>query len=163
MRYDAATRPKFIIVINHVNTLWKRAPSTIPKATGKNRKISKGPIINLPELQKLIRSNAIDFDKDQLWPATPKCRKDITERYGWSYSQIARMICALKPGTGANGDYKKSEWCEVDGGNLYPCDVYHLPFDEVRGERNPRGLVIYLKFSLSEEGDVVLVLVSCHL
>lgn len=150
-------------MINYVATLWKQAPSAIPPPTSKNRKISKGPLINLIELQKLIRNKFIDFDNDQLWPATPKCRKDITERYCWTYSQIAQMICALKPGSGVKGDYKKSEWCEVDGGKFYPCDVYHLPFDEERGERNPRGLVIYLKFSLSDEGDVILVLVSCHL
>jgi hypothetical protein len=74
------------------------------------------------------------------------------------------MICALKPGKGTNGDYRKSEWCAVDGGELYPCDVYHLPFDDVRGVRNPSSnLVIYLKFSLSTDGQIVLVLVSCHL
>ena len=154
---------KFITVINHVTTLWKRAPGTIPKPTGKNRSISRGPVINLPELQKLIRDKTIDFDNDQLWPATRKCRYDITERYGWEYTQIAQMICALKPGTGVQGDYRKSEWCEVDGGELYPCDIYHLPFDEERGVRNPSGLVIYIKFSLTDQGDIVLVLVSCHL
>jgi hypothetical protein len=150
-------------VINHVPTLWNRAPSTIPPPTAKSRVIRKGPLINLAELQRLIKSNVIDIEND-LWAATPKCREDITEHYSWKYSQIAQMICALKPGKGPNGDYKKSEWCTVDGGELYPCDVYHLPFDEVRGARNPSSqLVVYLKFSLNTEGEVVLVLVSCHL
>jgi hypothetical protein len=150
-------------VINHAPTLWNRALGTIPPPTATRRSISKGPVINLIELQRLIRNKTIDFDND-LWAATPKCRKDITEHYSWEYAQIARMICALKPGKGPKGDYKKSEWCTVDGGEMYPCDVYQLPFDEVRGERNSSSnLVIYLKFSLSTDGEVVLVLVSCHL
>lgn len=150
-------------MINHAPTLWNRAPSTIPLPTGRVRTISKGPLINLAELQKLIKSNVIDFEND-LWAATPKCRKDITEHYSWEFSQIAQMICALKPGKGPSGDYKKSEWCSVDGGQMYPCDVYQLPFDEERGVRNSSSkLVIYLKFSLTTEGEVVLVLVSCHL
>lgn len=73
------------------------------------------------------------------------------------------MLCALRPGRHPKGDYKKSEWCEVDGGGMFPCDVYHLPFDELRGERNPNGLSISMKFSLDEHGELMLVLVSCHL
>ncbi|NHZ90558.1 hypothetical protein F2P45_16260 [Massilia sp. CCM 8733] len=85
------------------------------------------------------------------------------ERYSWDRAQVGCMLCALRPGRRPKGDYQKSAWCEVDGGGMFACDVYHLPFDEVRGERNPNGLSIYLKFSLDEYGEPMLVLVSCHL
>lgn len=72
------------------------------------------------------------------------------------------MLSSLRPGRQHKGDYKKSEWCEVEGGEMYPCDVYELPFDEARGQRNNNGLPVYLKFSLGKNGELMLVLVSCH-
>ncbi|WP_152570903.1 hypothetical protein [Massilia sp. LC238] len=149
----------------NIPTLWHRDPNSIPlPEENKNRRvISKGPLIKLPELQKLIREKQIDFDKKQLWLATPKCRDDVLVKYKWEYSKIAQMICALRPGGRGKGDYKKSEWAEVDGEDIFPCDVYGLHFDEKTGTRTEDGLYIYLKFSLGVNGDLILVLVSCHL
>lgn len=72
------------------------------------------------------------------------------------------MLCSLRPGRQYKGDYKKSEWCEVDGGEMYPCDVYELRFDHERGQRSNNGLAMFLKFSLGIDGELMLVLVSCH-
>lgn len=148
----------------NVPTLWLRDPDSIPlpEQNKNKRQISQGPLINLPELQRLIREKQIDFDNEQLWLATSKCRDDVLVKYKWTYSKIAQMICALRPGKRPKGDYMKSEWATIDGGQLVPCDVYELPFDETRGVRNESGLRIYLKFSLDVNGDVTLVLVSCH-
>lgn len=59
-------------------------------------------------------------------------------------------------------DYLKSEWCQVRGGAMVACDVYALNYDSLRKQRHPRGLEIYLKFSLNEQGTLTIVLVSCH-
>lgn len=144
-------------------TLWIRAPNSIsPGAAGK-RTIAKGPLINLALLQDHLTDGILDVDNDeQFWPATPKCRKDLA-KYSWTHKQVGSMLCSLRPGRKPKGDYKKSEWCAVDGGEMYPCDVYELPFDELRNQRNNNGLTVYLKFSLGQDGELMLVLVSCHL
>jgi hypothetical protein len=36
------------------------------------------------------------------------------------------------------------------------------PFDDVRQQRRPGGLDVYLKFSLAANGMLIIVLVSCH-
>jgi hypothetical protein len=65
---------------------------------------------------------------------------------------------------GLNGeqDYYKSEWCEVIGGRMVPCDVYRIPFDSAHKCRHPKGLLVYIKFSVEEEGWLTVTLVSCH-
>ncbi|MGB9109839.1 MAG: hypothetical protein WCC39_14250 [Telluria sp.] len=153
----------FITVINYVPTLWTRDPNSIPPGVDGKRVIAKGPLINLVLLQEHLASGTLDVNNDdQFWPATEKSKKDLV-KYAWSHSKVGSMLAALRPGRSPNGDYKKSEWCEVEGGEKYPCDVYVLPFDEEREQRNSNGLPIYLKFSVGKDGELVLVLVSCHI
>lgn len=150
-------------MIKCIPILWIQDPASIPPSTSDKRVITKGPLIDLPLLQEHLRSEKLDVNNDeQFWPATPKCRDDLT-KYAWTHTQVGKMLCSLRDGRRPKGDYKKSEWCEVDGGEMYPCDVYGLPFDEERGQRNNNGLPIYLKFSLGTDGELMLVLVSCHL
>ena len=59
-------------------------------------------------------------------------------------------------------DYYKSEWCEVLGGRLVPCDVYRTPYDAERKRRHPKGLLVYIKFSIETDGTLTIALVSCH-
>lgn len=125
--------------------------------------IRKGPLIDLEGLQGCISNGQLDLTNDaQFWPATPKCQKDLA-RNCWTPETIAKMFGLLRSGKKPQGgDYLKSEWCEVEGGDWFPCDVYELPYDEVRGERNKNGLPVYLKFSVGMDGSLVLVLVSAH-
>jgi hypothetical protein len=142
--------------------LWTRDPKAIAPPVDGKRVIPKGPLIDLEGLQRCLKSGQINPDRlDQFWPATKRCR-DAIENYDWSPVQVGEMIQLLVPGKRPTGDYKKSEWCEVDGGKIYPCDVYTFGYDEERHERNRNGWEIYLKFSLDTDGALMLVLVQSH-
>ena len=105
-------------------------------------------------MQRLVAQRVLG--EDHLRVATPKCDRDL-ENYQWTYDDVLQMLgCMLEQ------DYRKSEWCQVRGGEEYPCDVYVFPYDETRRQRNRNGLEIYLKFSVDESGMLTLVLVSCH-
>lgn len=67
------------------------------------------------------------------------------------------MLACLK-----SSDYTASEWCVVRGGGLYPYDVYQMQYDCERRVRNVCGLEVYMKFSVSEMGQLNLAMVSCH-
>ena len=88
--------------------------------------------------------------------ATRSCERDL-QNYQIDYAGVLGLLASLRP-----GDYLKSEWCEIGAGDMVPCDVYRIPYDLERGERNPAALELYLKFSVGEDGGVSLILVSCH-
>ena len=67
------------------------------------------------------------------------------------------MLCCLAP-----SDCRNSEWCQVKGGEMQPCDAYRLPYDVERRARNARGLEVYLKFFMTDDDRLSLVVVSCH-
>ncbi len=100
--------------------------------------------------------NSGQFDLDALWIATDSCERDL-ENHRWSYDNVLQMLVTLVP-----TDFRKSEWCRVKGGRHYPCDVYELPYDVVRHQRNTRAESVYLKFSIDEAGSLTVVMVSCH-
>lgn len=145
-------------------TLWNIDPNELPlPAEGKSRVIRGGPLIDLEGLQECIANGQLDLTNDaQFWPATPKCQDDLAKN-GWTPEKIAKMLTLLRPGLKRNGgDYLKSEWCDVEWDDTFPCDVYELPYDEEREQRNRNGLPVYLKFSLDMDGNLILVLVSAH-
>lgn len=121
---------------------------------GSRRNLGRRPVFDLDVLKRLI-SNGV-LGEDEVWVATDRCLRDL-ENERWSYNDVLRMLISLEP-----GDFKHAEWCRVKGGELHPCDVYQLPFDFERRLRSPRGLEVYMKFSLTDEGRLGLVLVSCH-
>ena len=94
--------------------------------------------------------------EEEVWVATDRCELDL-ENERWSYDDVLRLLSCLQP-----SDFKNSEWCQVKGGQLYPCDAYRLRFDFERRARNARGLEVYMKFSVTDDGQLSLVLVSCH-
>lgn len=146
------------MVINYPNTYWRFDPGTYPGKGAKRgaaRQISGGPLIKLGAVQTLLQSG--EFDMDQLWPATKRCEKELLKE-SWSISDVLQMLTDLE---GA-ADYYKSEWCEVLGGRFVPCDVYRTPFDAVRKRRHPKGLLVYIKFSIEADGALTIALVSCH-
>ena len=110
--------------------------------------------MNLVKLQALLRSGTVDLD--DLVVGTDSCDRDLRNNR-WTNEHVLQMLnCLLAV------DYRKSEWCQVRGGRDLPSDVYVLPFDNVRQQRRPGGLEVYLKFSLPTDGTLTIVLVSCH-
>lgn len=136
--------------------LWLRKPSALPPSRGGRRVITGGRLIDLAALQALLRSGTFDLDQ-QLWLATDKCERDLRNEQ-WSTSDVLQMLVSLD----AAQDYRKSEWCQVQGGCIVPCDVYVLPYDATRQRRHPRGLEVYIKFSIDDAGLLTIALVSCH-
>lgn len=134
--------------------LWKRDRSLLIPPTNNQRKIRGGPLLDLLALQALVANGAMG--EDEVWVATDRCEQDL-ENWQWSFADVLYMLSCLK-----SGDFKNSEWCQIKGGKLYPGDAYCLPYDCERRERSLRGLEVYMKFSVSENGQLSLVLVSCH-
>ena len=112
-------------------------------------------MIKLEAVQALLTSGV--FDTDQLWLATDKCEKDLLKEQ-WSVHDVLQMLVHMD----RMADYYKSEWCEVLGGRFVPCDVYRTPYDAQRKRRHPRGLLVYIKFSVEVDGTLTIALVSCH-
>ena len=145
-------------MINYSKKFWNIDPNSIPKVapgSKKSRVISGGPLINLGALQSFLMSG--EFNIEQLWLATEKCKKDL-QKESWAVDDVLHMF------SGLNGeqDYYKSEWGEVNGGRMVPCDAYRIPFDAARKCRHPKGLLVYIKFSVEEDGWLTITLVSCH-
>jgi hypothetical protein len=148
----------FITVINYSYDLWAVEQAAITPynpAKPRQRKIHGGPLINLGALQALLKSGS--FDTDQLWLATDKCVRDL-QNERWSIEDVLYMLVNLVAGE----DYSKSEWCQVKGGHMVPCDVFKTYYDADRKSRNIKALPIYIKFSIDADGLVTIALVSCH-
>ena len=146
------------MVINSSSALWAVDPATITPfnpAKPRQRNISGGPLINLEALQALLKSGS--FETDHLWLATDKCVRDL-QNERWSTEDVLYMLLNLVSGE----DYGKSEWCQVKGGQMVPCDAYKTFFDAERKSRNPRALPVYIKFSINDDGLLTIALVSCH-
>jgi len=145
-------------VINFPSGLWVVNPTSITPfnpAKPRTRKILGGPLINLGALQALLKSG--NFDTDQLWLATDKCVHDL-QNERWSTEDVLYMLVNLV----ASEDYSKSEWCQVKGGHMVPCDVFKTYYDAERKSRNTKALPVYIKFSIDDDGLVTIALVSCH-
>lgn len=145
-------------MINSTHIYWHVDPGAIPAVDPNKRggrRIFGGPLIKLEAVQALLKSG--EFDTDQLWLATNDCEKDLLKER-WSVSDVLQMLVDMD---GAQ-DYYKSEWCEVLGGRFVPCDVYRTPYDAERKRRHPKGLRVYIKFSIELDGTLTIALVSCH-
>jgi hypothetical protein len=112
-------------------------------------------LIKLEAVQALLKSGV--FDTDQLWLATNDCAKDL-QKERWSINDVLQMLVDMDSAV----DYYKSEWCEVLGDRFVPCDVYRTPSDSERKRRHPKGLLVYIKFSIEIDGTLTIALVSCH-
>lgn len=145
-------------MINFAHIYWHIDPGAIPAVDPKKRggrRIFGGPLIKLEAVQVLLKSG--DFDTDQLWLATDKCKKDL-QKERWTFNDVLQMLADMD----GKADYYKSEWCEVLGGRFVPCDVYRTPYDAERKRRHPKGLRVYIKFSIELDGTLTIALVSCH-
>lgn len=142
------------MVINFGSGPWLRQPGSIPPPSGGRRAIRGGAVLDLAVLQARVAAGTLD--EDRVWVATDRCQRDL-ENERWDYAEVLHVLGCLQP-----GDFVKAEWCQVKGGGWYPCDVYRLCYDGERRERNRRGFEVYLKFSMTDDGQLTLVLVSCH-
>ena len=145
-------------MINYSHTYWHVEPTSIPRPSlnkRSSRKIIGGPLIKLEAVQALLKSGV--FDTDQLWLATNDCEKDLLKER-WSIYDVLQMLADMD----GTVDYYKSEWCEVLGDRFVPCDVYRTPYDAERKRRHPKGLLVYIKFSIELDGTLTIALVSCH-
>ncbi len=90
----------FITVINSGSSFWAVDPTSITPfnpAKPRQRTILGGPLINLGALQALLKSG--NFDTDQLWLATDKCRRDL-QNERWSTADVLNMLSNLVTGDG---------------------------------------------------------------
>ena len=142
------------MVISYMPRLWKKDPGSLARPNGSRRDIRGGPLLDLAALQALVSDGTLGEDK--VWVATDRCEKDL-QNWQWNYRDVLHMLTLLR-----TTDFKKAQWCQVKGGEMYPCDGYVLRYDCERRARNVRGLEVYMKFSVTEEGQMNLVLVSCH-
>ena len=145
-------------MINYSHTYWHVEPTSIQRPSLNklsSRKIVGGPLIKLEAVQALLKSGV--FDTDQLWLATNDCEKDFLKER-WSIYDVLQMLADMD----GTADYYKSEWCEVLGDRFVPCDVYRTPYDAERKRRHPKGLLVYIKFSIELDGTLTIALVSCH-
>lgn len=134
--------------------LWRKPKVSLSPPSGNSRRIAGGPVFDLTVLQGMV--TAAEMSENEVWVATDRCAQDL-ENERWGYDDVLKMLASLQA-----ADFNKAEWCQVKGGQFYPCDVYRLHFDFERYARNARGLEVYLKFSVTDEGQLSLVLVSCH-
>lgn len=145
-------------MINFPSGLWAVDPAAITPfnpAKPRQRQIHGGPLINLGALQALLKSGS--FDTDQLWLATDKCVRDL-QNERWNAEDVLYMLVNLVAGE----DYDSSEWCQVKGGRMVPCDVFKTYYDAERKSRNTKALPVYIKFSIDDDGLLTIALVSCH-
>lgn len=134
--------------------LWRLDPVALSRPPGALRTIRGGPVLHLAVLQQQVANGVLT--ENDIWVATDRCEQDL-ENEQWSYSDVLHLLACLN-----SSDFKNAEWCRVKGGAEYPCDVYRLHFDFERRVRNSRGLQVYMKFSVTDQGQFSLVLVSCH-
>lgn len=142
------------MVINLTPTPWRIAQALLRQPQGGQRIIRGGPVFDLDVLQSLVTDGVLG--EDMVWVANTRCERDL-ENYRWDYAEVLHMITCLKL-----PDFRGSTWCQVKGGEMYPCDDYRFLYDCDRRERNVRGLEVYVKFSVNDDGQLTLVLVSCH-
>lgn len=119
------------------------------------RCIDRGPIYQLRRLQAMLASG--DFDTTRLSPANRDVLKDMRHNR-WTACDVLQMIVNM-----LGKDYRKSEWARVDSGRRWvACDVYQSFYDRLTRRRHRNAQPIYLKFSIDEAGDVVILVASCH-
>ena len=145
-------------MINFPTNYWLVDVNALPAfdpAKPRTRAIRVGPLVDMVAPQTVLNSGS--FDLDNLWIATDKCEHDLGKE-SWKVSDVLQMLAGLNRQQG----YRKSEWCQVLGGGMVPCDVYVTRYDAERQQCHPRGLEVYLKFSINDGGQLTIVMVSCH-
>lgn len=129
-------------------------PPYHPQDSESNRKIPDGPLFLINEVQEAL-------DKQGVRVVTRDCKNDLQQLEFDLEDLISIVSEAIKTGT-----YKDSEWALIknDGERRVwvACDAYVLRRNEwVKTVGREMPVEYYLKFSLSNYGEIVLT-VSCH-
>jgi len=141
-------------------TLWLVDPATLPIPSAKTRKIGRKPLIDLVGLQAAIDAGEIDDDDVVL--ATRDCTKDLA-KFPWTIRDLLDCLRCVRPFHTKNfHDFKGAEWCQSSDGRWVPCDVYVIRYNEVGRCWSQLGLEIYLKFSITEDDELELIMISVH-
>lgn len=139
-----------------MTTLWRIDPRTLPKPTARKRKLGRKPLIDLASLQYAINSKQLG--DDNVLPGTTDAQNHL-EDFTWSFADLLDCIACLRP-----ADYRNSEWCQDRYEHWYPCDAYAIRYDDhAKCRVRFSDINYYLKFSLTEDDCLTLVLISCHL
>lgn len=133
--------------------LWRIDPAGVPRPS-RTRKIRGGPLIDLAALQQAIADGALD--ENGVWLATRKAEHQVQD-LEWTYDDLLECVTHLLP-----QDFKGAEWCDDRYGNTHACDAYAITYDDHVCRRVKDGCSFYLKFSLDGDGDLTLIVISCH-
>jgi hypothetical protein len=144
-----------------VTSLWLVDPATLAPPPGGKRKIGRRPLIDLARLQRAIESGVIG-DEDVVL-ATRDCVKDLG-KFPWTIRDLLDCLSCARPYrmTGPH-DFRGSEWCKDSHGRWVPCDAYALRYDEGQRCWSHSGLEVFLKFSITSDGELELIMISAHL
>lgn len=150
------------MVINSHPRFWLQDPTKLPgPPQGKSsRKLWNRALLDLAEIQACIRSGELDEDAVEI--ATKRCELGLHE-LKWSASDLLTFILELRPYslTKAN-DFKGAEWCKDRNGDWHACDAYAASFDTQLMRRDPKGVSIYVKFSVPTDGECLLITIGAH-
>lgn len=150
------------MVINSYPRFWRQDPATLPRPEKGKRApvLRKVALFDLATIQACILSG--ELDEELVEVVTRDCQMDL-QRLRWTSRSLLDFILTLRPyELGKDHDFINAQWCHGSAGDLYPCDAYEARFDTKQMKRDPRGASIYVKFSIPEDGECLLITVSAH-
>lgn len=151
------------MVITSHPRFWRQDPAKLPRpVAGATRApaLRRMALFELSAIQSSIRSGELDEDAVEI--KTKKCERDL-QRLRWKYRDLLQFILVLQPYAPSDaGDFKSAEWCKSSSGIWYPCDAYETNYDPTAKCLSAKGPSIYVKFSIPEDGECLLLTVSAH-
>lgn len=143
--------------------LWLQDPQKLPKPAADAAKapaLRKMPLFDLPALQAELQAGTLGID--DVWIATDKCGKDL-QQLKWTTRDLLDFILCLRPyQLNQQHDFEDARWCKDSGGRWHPCDAYATWYDTTNKCRAQAGVNVYVKFSIPENGDALLIMISAH-
>jgi hypothetical protein len=137
-------------------SLWLVDVAGLPPPSGKVRKIGRTPLIDLARLQAAIEDGSLG--ENDVWLATRDCNNNVQD-LAWSFQDLLDCIRCL-----VAADHKGAEWCQDSHGQWRACDAYAIRYDDTNRCRvRYSDINYYLKFSIEEDGSLMLVMISVHL
>jgi hypothetical protein len=143
--------------------LWLQDPHKLPRPAAGARKapaLRKTPLFDLSALQAELQAGTLGID--DVWIATDKCGKDL-QKLKWTTRDLLDFILCLRPyKLSQQHDFKDAQWCKDSGDRWHPCDAYAALYDTTNKCRAKAGVSVYVKFSIPENGDALLIMISAH-